>query len=72
MIDRELNQAIDAGAAKAELDTRLQKAAEEAKAQGKKTVRTFDMLRKAISGDPEQRKKEDEEKKRVAAETEAA
>jgi len=38
--------------AKVDLDSRLKKAADDAKAKGKKTVRTFDMLRKAISGDP--------------------
>lgn len=63
---------MDAGGAKVELDTRLQKATDDAKAKGKKTVRTFDMLRKAISGDPEQRKKEQDEKDRKKAETEAA
>jgi len=49
--------AKDAIEAKVELDSRLEKAAEEAKAKGKRTVRTFDMLRKAISGDAEQIKK---------------
>lgn len=39
--------------AKEELNDRLKQAAEEAKAQGKKTIRTFDMLRKAVSGNEE-------------------
>ena len=63
-----LDVALDKDAKK-ELDSRLKKAAEEAKAKGKKTIRTFDMLRKAISGgDPEQRKKEDAERKKKAEE----
>ena len=44
----------NSGEHKQELDSRLKKAAEEAKAKGKRTIRTFDMLRKAISGDAEQ------------------
>ena len=50
--ERELDEAL-AEDAKVDLDDRLKKAADEAKAKGKKTIRTFDMLRKAISGDPE-------------------
>ena len=50
--ERELDEAL-AEDAKVDLDGRLKKAADEAKAKGKKTIRTFDMLRKAISGDPE-------------------
>ena len=49
--EQEIDDAL-AGDAKVDLDDRLKKATEEAKAKGKKTVRTFDMLRKAISGDP--------------------
>jgi len=71
LIERELDEAL-AGDAKSDLDDRLKKAAEEAKAKGKKTVRTFDMLRKAINGDPEQRKKEQEEHKKKKEEEERA
>ena len=70
---RELDEAL-AEDAKVDLDGRLKKAADEAKAKGKKTIRTFDMLRKAISGDPEQRKKQEqeEEKKRKDEESKQA
>ena len=51
-----IDEALDENA-KVELDSRLKKAGEEAKAKGKKTIRTFDMLRNAISGDFEQSKK---------------
>ena len=56
------NRDIDAALvedAKVDLDDRLKQAADEAKAKGKKTIRTFDMLRKAISGDPGQRNKQE-------------
>ena len=48
---QDVGSSEDATKAKVELDSRLKKAADDAKAKGKRTVRTFDMLRKAISGD---------------------
>ena len=70
LIDRQLDEALNKGA-KADLDSRLKQAAEDAKAKGKKTVRTFDMLRKAISGDAEQRKQEEKERERKKVEQDA-
>ena len=52
-LEKEIDEAL-ASDAKVDLDSRLKKAANDAQAQGKKTIRTFDMLRKAISGDPAQ------------------
>ena len=65
--NKELERKLDEdliGDAKEELDSRLKKASEEAKAKGKSTIRTFDMLRKAIHGDLEKHKKEQEEQKK--------
>ena len=58
-LEDKLNKALEENT-KVDLVDKLKKDEEEAKGKGKKAVRTFDMLKKAISGDPEQRKKEEE------------
>ena len=58
-LEHKLNKALEEST-KVDLVDKLKKDEEEAKGKGKKAVRTFDMLKKAINGDPEQRKKEEE------------